>query len=118
MHGVTNNFTEYPVNFTSFPMQLLAGYETAYVGKWHMGEDNDEPRPGFDWFLTTKGKASILTRDSRSMDLTKRFGRYDNRCYRHGGKLDQGHRSEKPWRSMGWLARQVPDSPSQVRACV
>lgn len=56
-HGVTNNFTEYPQNLASFPKQLqAAGYRTAYIGKWHMGEDNDEPRPGFDWFVTHKGQ--------------------------------------------------------------
>ncbi len=60
-HGVTNNFTEYPQNFSSFPMQLkAAGYETAYLGKWHMGEDNDAPRPGFDWFVTHKGQGKYF----------------------------------------------------------
>lgn len=48
-HGVVNNFTEYPQNLQSFPLILQAqGYNTAYIGKWHMGENNDEPRPGFD----------------------------------------------------------------------
>lgn len=56
-HGVVNNFTEYPAGFSSFPIQLKnSGYETAYIGKWHMGEDNDEPRPGFDYFVTHKGQ--------------------------------------------------------------
>jgi len=56
-HGVVDNFTEYPANFKSFPMVLHGeGYETAYIGKWHMGEDNDEPRPGFDYFVTHKGQ--------------------------------------------------------------
>lgn len=56
-HGVVDNFTEYPANLPSFPRALQArGYETAYIGKWHMGEDNDEPRPGFDWFVTHRGQ--------------------------------------------------------------
>ena len=56
-HGVLNNFTEYPVDLPSFPRQLQqAGYETAYIGKWHMGEENDEKRPGFDYFVTHKGQ--------------------------------------------------------------
>ena len=56
-HGVTNNFTEYPASMESFPGVLQkAGYATAYIGKYHMGEDNDEPRPGFDWFVTHKGQ--------------------------------------------------------------
>lgn len=60
-HGVVNNFTEYPTNFKSFPMALQsAGYDTAYIGKWHMGEDNDEPRPGFNWFVTHKGQGKYF----------------------------------------------------------
>lgn len=60
-HGVTNNFTEYPTGFKSFPMVLqAAGYETAYIGKWHMGEENDEPRPGFNWFVTHKGQGKYF----------------------------------------------------------
>jgi N-acetylglucosamine-6-sulfatase len=60
-HGVQNNFTEYPANFRSFPMQLQsAGYDTAYFGKWHMGENNDQPRPGFNWFVTHKGQGKYF----------------------------------------------------------
>ena len=60
-HGVVNNFTEYPVDLASFPLQLQkAGYETAYIGKWHMGEDNDNPRPGFDYFVTHKGQGKYF----------------------------------------------------------
>lgn len=60
-HGVVNNFTDYPANFVSFPMQLQKeGYETAYLGKWHMGEENDEPRPGFDYFVTHKGQGKYF----------------------------------------------------------
>lgn len=56
-HGVVNNFTEYPAEMESFPLVLQKnGYNTAYIGKWHMGENNDEPRPGFDWFVTHKGQ--------------------------------------------------------------
>jgi N-acetylglucosamine-6-sulfatase len=56
-HGVTNNFTEYPAAMTSFPQALQeTGYATAYIGKYHMGEENDAPRPGFDYFVTHKGQ--------------------------------------------------------------
>jgi N-acetylglucosamine-6-sulfatase len=60
-HGVSNNFTEYPAEMISFPMRLQeSGYKTAYVGKWHMGEKNDNPRPGFDHFVTHRGQGKYF----------------------------------------------------------
>jgi N-acetylglucosamine-6-sulfatase len=60
-HGVLDNFTEYPKDLPSFPRSLqAAGYETAYIGKWHMGEMNDEKRPGFDYFVTHKGQGKYF----------------------------------------------------------
>src|SRR3954452_7416598 len=56
-HGVRDNFTELPTHLTHWPQRLReSGYETAYMGKWHMGEENDAPRPGFDFFATHKGQ--------------------------------------------------------------
>ena len=60
-HGVTNNFTDYPVELDSFPRRLQqTGYRTAYIGKWHMGEESDEPRPGFDHFVTHSGQGKYF----------------------------------------------------------
>jgi arylsulfatase A-like enzyme len=60
-HGVTDNFTELPATLETFPKVLQrVGYTTAYVGKWHMGENNDEPRPGFDYFVTHKGQGQYF----------------------------------------------------------
>jgi N-acetylglucosamine-6-sulfatase len=60
-HGVVNNFTDLPTTLVHWPMRLREqGYETAYMGKWHMGEDNDMPRPGFDFFATHKGQGKYF----------------------------------------------------------
>jgi arylsulfatase A-like enzyme len=60
-HGVTNNFTEFPSTIPSFPGILRqSGYATAYIGKYHMGENNDAPRPGFDYFVTHKGQGQYF----------------------------------------------------------
>jgi N-acetylglucosamine-6-sulfatase len=60
-HGVVNNFTEFPENLPSFPRRLQEqGWETAYIGKWHMGENNDERRPGFDHFVSHKGQGKYF----------------------------------------------------------
>jgi len=60
-HGVTNNFTEFPEDTPTFATQLQsAGYDTAYIGKYHMGEKNDDPRKGFDYFVTHKGQGKYF----------------------------------------------------------
>ncbi len=65
-HGVTNNFTEYPDEMPTWPKALQqAGYQTAYIGKYHMGEDNDDVRGGFDWFVTHKGQGKYFDTEFR-----------------------------------------------------
>jgi len=60
-HGVRNNFTELPPALPHWPGRLREqGYATGYCGKWHMGEDNDSPRPGFDWFVSHKGQGKYF----------------------------------------------------------
>ncbi len=60
-HGVRDNFTELPPKWAHWPGRLKdEGYATAYLGKWHMGENNDDPRPGFDWFITHKGQGKYF----------------------------------------------------------
>lgn len=65
-HKVTNNFTEYPLDLPSFPRQLQkSGYHTAYIGKYHMGEENDDQRPGFDHFVTHRGQGKYFDTEFR-----------------------------------------------------
>jgi N-acetylglucosamine-6-sulfatase len=56
-HTVVDNDAPVPENFRSFPEYLQqAGYETAFIGKWHMGHHEDDPRPGFDFWVSFKGQ--------------------------------------------------------------
>lgn len=60
-HQVVDNFTDYPRDLDSFARVLQRlGYLTGYIGKWHMGEDNDDPRPGFDYFVSHKGQGKYF----------------------------------------------------------
>jgi len=60
-HKVLNNFTDYPNELPSYSAGLRAsGYETAYIGKWHMGEDDDRKRPGFDFWMSHKGQGNYF----------------------------------------------------------
>jgi N-acetylglucosamine-6-sulfatase len=56
-HRVIDNNRAIPEGTRFFPEYLQkAGYETAFFGKWHMGGGSDEPRPGFDKWVTFKGE--------------------------------------------------------------
>jgi N-acetylglucosamine-6-sulfatase len=44
----------------TFPRILHgAGYRTAFIGKWHMGND-DSPRPGFDLWVSMQGQGEAI----------------------------------------------------------
>jgi len=56
-HGVVDNQSLVPNGTNFFPKYLQdAGYETGYIGKWHMGEHNSNPRQGFDYWASFKGQ--------------------------------------------------------------
>jgi N-acetylglucosamine-6-sulfatase len=56
-HGVVDNTSGIPPGTVFFPQLLQqAGWRTAFVGKWHMGEDVDDPRPGFDHWVGFRGQ--------------------------------------------------------------
>ena len=60
-HQVVDNNNAVPEGTVFFPQYLQeAGYDTAFVGKWHMGGDTDEPRPGFDHWVSFRGQGSYL----------------------------------------------------------
>jgi N-acetylglucosamine-6-sulfatase len=61
-HGIIDNVAR---DFAShrletFPKTLRAqGYETGFVGKWHMGND-PTPRPGFDYWVSFPGQGRTM----------------------------------------------------------
>ena len=58
-HGVVDNSSPIPEGTHFFPEALHQnGYATAFIGKWHMGEDDDRPRPGFDRWVSFRGQGA------------------------------------------------------------
>ncbi len=55
INGITNNHTSFPLDSVTHASLLrTAGYKTAYIGKWHMGEQEGQ-RPGFDYSASFVG---------------------------------------------------------------
>jgi N-acetylglucosamine-6-sulfatase len=76
VHGVRDNFTDYPsARLPSYHSHLrAAGYRTAYIGKWHMGEGKDAHRPPFDFWASHAGQGHYQDTEfnvSRTIDATR-----------------------------------------------
>jgi N-acetylglucosamine-6-sulfatase len=54
---VLDNVTALRSDLPTFPQLLQKqGYRTALIGKWYMGGDSDDPRPGFDHWVSFRGQ--------------------------------------------------------------
>lgn len=52
-HTVVDNEAPLPAGLKFFPMYMKQkGYQTAFFGKWHMGNTGDQPQPGFDHWVS------------------------------------------------------------------
>ena len=99
-HGVKDNFTEFPAGTRTWPLVLQQnGYETAYVGKYHMGENNDEPREGFTYFATHRGQGQYFDTEWRINGGERRVipGYYTTVVSNLAEEWIRGRSGDKPW---------------------
>ncbi|MEJ8569270.1 sulfatase family protein [Elongatibacter sediminis] len=57
-HGIVDNLERDTAPGTVFFPEMLqaAGYQTAFIGKWHLGRHEDTPQPGFDRWVSFAGQ--------------------------------------------------------------
>lgn len=61
-HGIIDNVARGPMShrLPNYHLELRKlGYETAHIGKWHMGNDG-MPRPGYDTWVSYDGHGKIV----------------------------------------------------------
>lgn len=60
-HRVVDNNNPVPGDLVFFSQYLqAAGYQTAMIGKWHMGGEIDDPQRGFDHWISFKGQGTYF----------------------------------------------------------
>lgn len=60
-HRVVDNQRPVPTGTVFFPQYLQhAGYQTSFIGKWHMGHEDDIARPGFDHWVSFRGQGTYF----------------------------------------------------------
>ena len=110
-HGVSDNFTEYPKDMPTWPRALQkAGWSTAYIGKYHMGEENDEARPGFDHFVTHRGQGKYWDTEFRANGGERRVvkGYYTTVVTDMAEEWIRARNDGRPWMLM--LGHKAPHS--------
>ncbi|MEZ5353498.1 MAG: sulfatase [Bryobacteraceae bacterium] len=115
-HGVVGNrgHEELSHKLVTFPRILRdAGYETGYVGKWHMGND-DTPRPGFDRWVSFRGQG-VYNDPALNIDgkAVKESGYITDILSKHAAEFIGGRR-EKPFcLYLGHKAIHGPFTPAE-----
>ena len=76
-HGVVSNGQDLPKKQQTYATWLQrAGYDTAYIGKWHMG-DRTDPRPGWGHWISFKGQGQYLYPDGQKAKKDDRTFNFD-----------------------------------------
>jgi arylsulfatase A-like enzyme len=69
-HRVVDNNNSSEEGLVFFPSYLQrAGYQTAFLGKWHMGQSSDAPRPGFDKWVSFLGQGEYFPRPGLNLNV-------------------------------------------------
>ncbi len=78
-HKVVDNSAPLPAGLTFFPQYLQkAGYNTAFFGKWHMGNDTGDPQPGFDHWEGFRGQGEYW---NPKININGKWVQYEDSTY-------------------------------------
>ena len=111
-HGVVDNYNPLPKGLVYFPQYLQAnGYNTAFIGKWHMGGNIDHRQPGFDHWVSFKGQGTYWA-DGRGTSRKVPQNSYDG--FNVNGKRvpQEGYITDELTKySLDWLKKREDKRP-------
>lgn len=110
-HRVVDNYNPVSPDLVFFPELLQqAGYETAFFGKWHMGE-TDEPQRGFDHWAAFKGQGTYWP-DGRGTSRVVPQTAYDGFNVNGERRPQRGYiTDELTDMALEWLGERDPERP-------
>ncbi|HTP62775.1 MAG TPA: sulfatase-like hydrolase/transferase [Burkholderiales bacterium] len=102
-HGIIDNVARGAMShrLPNYHLELQKlGYETAHIGKWHMGNDG-MPRPGYGYWVSYDGHGRIvnprLCHDGRYVDHTGYITDIMNDCAVEWLEKKHGKGNDAPW---------------------
>lgn len=99
-HTVVDNESPSPLNLLFFPQYLQrVGYHTGFFGKWHIGEESDDPRPGFDEWVSFRGQGVYY---NPLLNINGKHVQYSDSAYVTDILTDLG---------IDWMKKQPKDKP-------
>ncbi|MCA9216920.1 MAG: sulfatase [Planctomycetales bacterium] len=111
-HGVADNYHPVDASLKFFPEYLqTAGYETAFIGKWHMG-DLDDPQRGFDHWVAFRGQGTYYP-DGHGTSRVVPQTRYDGFNINGERRVAQERyiTDELTDYALDWLKQRTGDNP-------
>lgn len=114
-HGVFTNFTSFPEDMMHYGRALTEnGYKTAYIGKWHMGEQGGKRRPGFSYSASYLGQGVYNDCEFEINGVpTKTKGWVDDVSTDYATEFINKHKDESFAVVIGYKSGHVPCIPPE-----